>query len=250
MVRSSTRIETGTKRVRIMVGGNVIADTTRPLLVWEKPFYPTYYIPLADIAEGVTVPSGTTRDSKTLGRGTLLTVKAAGREMTDGAVRYEDSPLSRIRDHIRFDWNAMDAWFEEDEEVFVHPRDPYSRIDILNSSRHIRVEVNGETLAETHRPALLFETGLPVRYYIPKVDVRMDLLTPTSTITHCPYKGAAEYWAVTAGGERLADLAWSYRSPVPESMKIAGLISFYNEKADIYVDGVLEERPRTQFSKT
>jgi uncharacterized protein (DUF427 family) len=142
----------------------------------------------------------------------------------------------------------MDSWFEEDEEVFTHPRNPYTRVDILASSRHVRVEVEGETIAESTSPRLLFETGLPVRYYLPKTHVRMDLLVPTQTESHCPYKGQAEWWSVRAGDRVHEDLAWSYRMPLPESQKITGLVAFYNEKVDIYVDGELQERPHTKFS--
>ena len=134
----------------------------------------------------------------------------------------------------------MDAWFEEDEQVFTHPRDPYTRVDVLSSSRHVRVEVNGVTIAETAKPTLLFETGLPTRYYLPKSHARMDLLRPSDTVSHCPYKGQAEYWSLRVGDEVRPDVAWSYRSPFPESQKIAGLISFYPEKVDLYVDGVLQ----------
>jgi uncharacterized protein (DUF427 family) len=132
----------------------------------------------------------------------------------------------------------MDAWFEEDEEVFVHPRDPYTRVDILPTSREVRVELDGVTIARSTSARLLFETGLPVRYYLPKPHVRMDLLTPTPTVTACPYKGTAEYWSVTVDGTEHPDLVWSYRTPLPESQKIAGLMAFYNDKVDIYVDGV------------
>jgi uncharacterized protein (DUF427 family) len=132
--------------------------------------------------------------------------------------------------------------------VFTHPRDPYTRLDILSSSRHVRVEVDGVTIAESTSPKLLFETGLPPRYYLPKTHVRLDLLTPTDTVTHCPYKGQAGYWSVRAGDSVHQDLAWSYRAPLPESQKIAGLIAFYNEKVDLYVDGVRQERPTTKFS--
>jgi uncharacterized protein (DUF427 family) len=121
-------------------------------------------------------------------------------------------------------------------------------VDILASSRHVRVEVGGTTIAESASPRVLFETGLPARYYLPKTHVRMDLLTPTESVSHCPYKGQAEYWSVRAGDGVHDDLAWSYRAPFAESQKIAGLIAFYNEKVDIYVDGVLQERPVTKFS--
>jgi uncharacterized protein (DUF427 family) len=154
----------------------------------------------------------------------------------------------QLRDAVRLEWDAMDAWFEEDEEVFTHARDPYTRVDILPSSRHVRIEVEGVTIAESSRPTLLFETGLPARYYLPKTHVRLDLLTATETVTHCPYKGRAEYWSLRLGDATYRDLAWSYRTPLPESQKIAGLISFYNEKVDLYVDRVLQPRPQTKFS--
>ena len=142
----------------------------------------------------------------------------------------------------------MDGWFEEDEQVFTHPRDPYTRVDILHSSRHVRVEVEGVTIAESAKPTLLFETGLPVRFYLPKTRVRMDLLTATETVTHCPYKGLAEYWSVRLGETLHADLAWSYRTPLPESQKIAGLVALYNERVDLHVDGVRQARPSTKFA--
>jgi uncharacterized protein (DUF427 family) len=142
----------------------------------------------------------------------------------------------------------MGAWFEEDEEVFTHPRNPYTRVDILPSSRHVRVEVDGETIAESTSPRLLFETGLPVRYYLPKTHVRMDLLEHTDTTSHCPYKGEAEWWSVRVGDTLHEDLAWAYPTTLPESQKIAGLIAFYDEKVDVYVDGVLQERPRSRFA--
>jgi uncharacterized protein (DUF427 family) len=163
-------------------------------------------------------------------------------------VRHETSPLEALRDAIRLEWGAMDAWFEEDEQVFTHPRDPYTRVDILASSRHVRIEVDGVTVAESTSPRLLFETGLPVRYYLPKPHVRMDLLSPSETVSHCPYKGQAEWWSVRAADGLRVDLAWSYPTPLAESQKIAGLISFYDEKVDVYVDGVLQARPATKFS--
>jgi uncharacterized protein (DUF427 family) len=175
-------------------------------------------------------------------------VRAGGKEAGGAALRYEDSPIEELREAIRLDWAAMDAWFEEDEEVFTHPRDPYTRVDILPSSRHVRVEVNGTTIAESVNPRLLFETGLPARYYLPKTHVRLELLAPSDTVSHCPYKGQAEHWSVRAGDKVHVDLAWSYRTPLPESQKIAGLVAFYNEKVDIYVDGVMKERPVTKFS--
>jgi uncharacterized protein (DUF427 family) len=246
--RGRVRIEPGAKRVRAYLGGDVIADTTSPMLVWEAPYYPTYYIPVADVRTELLEAESEVAHSPSRGDGSTYTVRAGGKEAHGAAVRYEDSPIEELRDLIRLEWDAMDAWFEEDEEVFTHPRDPYKRVDILPSSRHVRIEVDGVTIAESTSPRLLFETGLPPRYYLPKTHVRMDLLVPTDSESHCPYKGQAEWWSVRANGSVHEDLAWSYRMPLPESQKIAGLVAFYNEKVDIYVDGVLQERPHTKFS--
>jgi uncharacterized protein (DUF427 family) len=155
---------------------------------------------------------------------------------------------SDIKRYLAFYWNQVDAWFEEDEEVLVHPRDPYHRVDVLSSSRHVRVAVAAVTLAETHRPWLLFETGLPTRYYLPKVDVCMDLLVPTESETQCPYKGRARYWSAKVGDTVEEDVAWSYPFPIPECPKIQNLVAFYNERADIWVDGELQPKPETPWS--
>jgi uncharacterized protein (DUF427 family) len=245
--RGRIRLEPGAKRVRAFLGGDVVADTSRALLVWVVPYYPTYYFPVADVRADLE-PDGATVHSPSRGDGRTFTVRSASAAAPGAALRYEDSPIEALRDRVRLDWHAMDAWFEEDEEVFTHPRDPYTRVDILVSSRHVRVDVGGATIAESTSPRLLFETGLPVRYYVPKPHVRLDLLTPTAAVSHCPYKGRAEYWSVQAPDGVHPDLAWSYRAPLPESQKIAGLIAFYNEKADIWVDGVRQERPHTKFS--
>ena len=245
--RGSVRVEQGHKRVRAYLGGELVADTTRPLLVWEKPYYPAYYFPVADVRTELLHEDGAAH-SPSRGDARTFTLAAGGVEIPAAALRYDESPFEELRDAIRFEWDALDAWFEEDEQVFTHPRDPYTRVDILPSSRHVRVEVDGVTIAESDKPTLLFETGLPARFYLPKTHVRMDLLTPTDTATHCPYKGQAEYWSVRTGDAVHPDLVWSYRTPLPESQKIAGLMGFYNEKVDLYVDGVLLERPQTVFS--
>lgn len=237
--RGRVRVERGAKRVRAYLGGVLVADTTRPLLVWERPFYPTYYFPAADIRTELLHPDGGTAHSPSRGDATIHSVRAGCRERAGAALHYEESPFDELRDTIRLDWNAMDSWFEEDEEVFTHARDPYTRVDILPSSRHVRVEVDGVTVADSTAPRLLFETGLPVRYYLPKTDVRMELLAQTETSSHCPYKGQAEYWSVVIGEDVHTDVAWSYRTPLPESQKIAGLVCFYAELVDVYVDEVL-----------
>jgi uncharacterized protein (DUF427 family) len=240
-------MEQGQKRVRAYLGGKLVADTLKPVLVWEIPYYPVYYVPSSDVRAEL-VKDGPGEHSPSRGDATAYTVRVEGAEAKGAAVRYEDSPIEELRELVRLDWDAMDAWFEEDEEVRVHPRDPYHRIDILASSRHVRIEVEGVTVAESSTPRLLFETSLPVRYYLPKTHVRMDLLEPTDTVTGCPYKGQAEYWAVRINEETRPDLVWSYPMPLPESQKIAGLMCFYDEKVDVYVDGVKQERPKTPFA--
>ncbi|MDQ1519026.1 MAG: hypothetical protein QOI55_99 [Actinomycetota bacterium] len=235
--RGRVRVEPGAKRVRAFLGGMPVADTVHPLLVWEKPQYPAYYIPLGDVRSDLLVPTGTTTHSPSRGEASHFTVKTETEERIDAAWRYEASPIEALRDHIRFDWDAMDAWFEEDEEVFTHVRNPYTRVDILMSSRRVRVEADGVLLADSPHARVLFETGLPPRWYVPKVDVRMDLLVPSISSTQCPYKGTAEYFSARLDDRVIEDAAWSYRTPLPESTKIAGLLSFYSHLVDVSVDG-------------
>ena len=234
-------MEASAKRVRAYLHGRLVADTTSPLLVWEIPYYPTYYIPAADITAEL-VPTGATEHSPSRGTAEILDVKTAGGTGAGVARRYPDSPLEPLRTAVRLDWDAMDEWLEEDEPVYTHPRSPYTRVDILASSRHVRVEVDGVTIAESRSPHLLFETSLPTRYYLPLNDLRRDLLRPSDSQTHCPYKGTAGYFTLEVGGRTYPDLVWIYRTPLPESQKIAGLACFYNEKVDLYVDGVQQPR--------
>jgi uncharacterized protein (DUF427 family) len=245
--RGTVRVEPSRKRVRAYLAGRLVADTRHPSLVWEGPRYPAYYLPLADVTAEL-VPTGKTEHSPSRGDAELYDVRVDGAVAEGAARRYPDSPLTAIRDLVRFEWAALDEWMEEDEPVYTHPRDPYHRIDILHSSRHVRIEVDGVTVADSVRPVILFETGLPPRYYLPLSDIRTELLTPTDSQTQCPYKGTAGYWSVGTGHGTHADLVWGYRTPLPESQKIAGLACFYDEKVDVYLDGELQERPRTHFA--
>ena len=228
--------------------GHKVVDTIAPVQVWEIPYYPAYYIPAADVDLQVLSENGQQRHSPSRGDAKLFDLTVAGSTVTDAAWTYADSRIPELNGLIRFEWEAMDSWFEEDEEVFVHPRSPYVRVDILASSRHVRVLVDDEIVADSVRPTLLFETNLPTRYYFPQTDVRLELLTASDAVSHCPYKGSARYWSVVTSDNVHSDLAWSYPTPLAESQKIAGLVAFYNEKVDIEVDGVMLERPRTKFS--
>jgi uncharacterized protein (DUF427 family) len=241
------RVEHGRKRVRILLAGELVADTTGPLLVWEVPYYPAYYIPASDVRAEL-VPYGADAH-KALGEAEILTVTVpSGAQAVGAARRYPASPARQLRDAIRFEWDAMSEWLEEDEPVYTHPRDPHTRVDILASSRHVRVEVDGVTVADSTSPRILFETGLPPRYYLPLTDVRTDLLRPSQTQSHCPYKGTASYWSVDTGSGLREDIVWIYRTPLPESQKIAGLAAFFDEKVDVYIDGVHQRQPHTKWS--
>jgi uncharacterized protein (DUF427 family) len=234
--RGRVRVEPGAKRVRAYLGGELVVDTTHPLYVWEIPYYPAYYLPAADVVAEL-VPTGETDHSPSRGDGEVLTVRVGAREAPGAAVRYPDSPLEDLRDQVRLDWAAMDAWFEEDEEVFTHPRSPYARIDILPTSREVVVTRGDVELARTTRAHALFETGLPVRWYVPRVDTRMELLTESDTVTHCPYKGSTVHFSARFGDEVVPDVAWSYPTPLPESERIAGLLAFYDDRVTVTVDG-------------
>jgi uncharacterized protein (DUF427 family) len=241
-LKEGVHIERSHRRVRTYFGGELIADSEHVLLVYETKRPPAYWFPIADVRmeylERSPQPADTIRWHLLVKE--RIAHKAARAYMKPTGYR------TALENHLTFCWDEMDAWFEEDEQVFVHPRDPYTRVDTLHSSRRVRVEIAGVTLAKTCRPMLLFETGLPTRYYIPKLDVRMNLLEPTESVTRCPYKGVARYWSARVGDKLVKDIVWSYPAPIPECAKIENLLSFYNELVDLYVDGVLQDRQTTR----
>ena len=216
-------------------------------MVWEIPYYPTYYLPVKDVRTDLLHNTGETTRSPSRGTAEVHDITAGNTTRPASAFVWNDVAIDEISEHVSFDWGSMDAWFEEDDEVFVHARDPYTRVDILQSSRNIRIEVDGVTVAESDRARILFETGLPARYYLPKTDVHFEYLAPSDLETRCPYKGTARYWSVTTQGTRHDNVVWGYDAPLKESMDIGGFVSFYNEKLDIYIDGELEDRPKTKF---
>jgi uncharacterized protein (DUF427 family) len=248
---ATIRFEETGRRVRVRFANEVVADSKRVKLMLEPGRLPVYYFPLSDVRMDLLAPSDHSTDSPHKGTATYWTVRVAGRTAENACWRYPKPPseVADISDYVAFYWHVMDSWWEEDDEVFVHPRDPYHRVDVLNSSRHVRVEIDGVRMAETQRPRLLFETGLPPRYYIPKVDAAMELLAPTETITACPYKGRAVYWSAEVNGKLHENIAWSYPAPIPECPKIENLLAFFNERVDIYVDGEKQERPVTLWTK-
>ncbi len=251
-VQPAVRVELlhSPKWVRVYFGGAYVADSKKTILVREKGHILTYYFHHEDVRMDLLEKSSHQRELLGLGQAIYWNVKAGGKTATNAAwsVQKSTSESTEIEGFVAFKWKQMDAWFEEDEQVFTHPRDPFVRLDTIQSSRHVRVVINGETVAETSRPVLLFETGLPVRYYIPKVDVRMDLLQPSKTHSECPYKGVASYYSVNVGDQLAEDVVWYYPFPYPEMSKIQNLLAFYNEKVELYVNGQKEEKPKTRWS--
>jgi uncharacterized protein (DUF427 family) len=236
------------RRVRATIAGRVVLDTSRAVYLWEWPPYPQFYIPAADIDPAVLVDD----DQELKGsRGTARQISLRVGDVTRAAAGrvYTDDSLPGLAGLARLDWDALDSWFEEDEEIFVHPRNPYARVDALRSTRSVRVELDGVVLAESGSPVMVFETGLPARYYLNRTEVDFTWLRPSDTRSACPYKGRTTgYWNVEVNGQTYADLAWSYDFPTRQLLPIAGLISFYNEKVDIFLDGQPVERPVTHFS--
>jgi uncharacterized protein (DUF427 family) len=244
---SADHVEPVPRRIRAVLGGKVVVDTTSALYVWEWPFYPQYYVPLSDVDGSSLVDED---HVQRLHRGPAhVHALVVGDERRPGAARvYGEDANEPFRSTVRFEWDSLDAWFEEDEEVFVHPRNPYVRVDALRSTRSVRVELDGVVLAESASPVMVFETGLPTRYYLDRTDLRLEHLTDSSTVTACPYKGrTSRYWNVRTATGDLADLAWSYDFPTRQLLPIAGLVAFYNENVDIFIDGELTERPVTHF---
>lgn len=240
---AAPKVEPTSRWIRVRFGGEWIADSRRALLVIQyagKGRLPTYFVPLADVHSGALV------DPRDHPDGTTSWDLRAGDHRADQAAWAWEQP-AELADHVTFSWDAVD-WHEEDEQVYVHARDPHKRVDVVRSSRHVRVEIDGHTLAETTRPSLLFETWLPDRYYIPADDVRMELLEPSAATSRCPYKGVARYWSARIGDQLVPDVVWSYPEPILENPKIRDLLCFFNERVDLTVDGRPQERPRTYWS--
>ncbi|KAG2362723.1 DUF427-domain-containing protein [Suillus spraguei] len=231
-------IEPSTKRVRVLFGGKYVVDTRHAKLVWEKPFYPNYFFSTSDLN-----PSYLRESSDDKERGMKVYNLVVGEhEARDAVTLYQTSDSKDLAGLFKIKFSAADAWFEEDERVYIHPKDPYKRVDVLQSSRHVRVALNGVELATTNRPRLLFETGLRVRTYMPITDAHVELLMPSDTVTECPYKGVANYFNVQLpNGEVHKDIVWYYRTPQPECGQMAGYVAFYDEKVDVWVDGEKQE---------
>jgi uncharacterized protein (DUF427 family) len=236
------------RRIRATLAAQTVFDTTRALYVWESANYPQYYVPLADVDQTLLVDEG---HPQQVHRGaTRLHALQVGDLVRPGAARvYGQATVPELSDTVRFDWPSLDHWYEEDEEVYVHPRNPYTRVDALRSIRSVRVSLEGVELASSSSPVMVFETGLPTRYYLNPTEVHWEHLIATSTVSACPYKGETTgYWSVKVGDTVHDDLAWTYQFPTRQLLPITGLVAFYNEKVDIELDGRPLRRPVTHFS--
>jgi uncharacterized protein (DUF427 family) len=236
--------------VRAKIGDIYLADSKRVMLVRELPVLPVFAFPRDDVRVDLLKPSTETADSRYLGPISTYDVEMNDRRLENAAWSWPSPPdeYREVANHVAFKWDAVDHWYEEAEEIFRHPRDPFHRVDAIGSERHVRILHAGQVIADSRHPRLLFETGHPVRYYLPIEDVRMDLLEPTESRSTCPYKGNASYWRVK-GDPAGRDIAWSYQDPIKECPSIRGLISFYNERVDgIEVDGDVVTKPQTNWS--
>ena len=263
------RHEPTAKRIQAVLGGETVVDSTRAVLVWEpRRIVPSYAVPAEDVhgelrAAAVATPGPGTDVGMALPDVTALRVldprvpftvhsadgeaadlRAAGRERPGAAFRPADGDLAGM---VVLDFGAFDAWYEEDELNVAHPRDPFHRIDVLPSSRQVQLELDGVPLADSSRPALLFETMLPTRYYLPRADVTAELI-PSDTKTWCAYKGQASYFSVSVGGRLVRDIAWTYPDPRHDALQVRDLIAFFTERVDVTVDGERRPRPVTPWS--
>lgn len=234
------RAELSPKWIRVKFGGEFVADSKRVRIVTETGKLPVYYFPKSDVRTDLLVKSEKRTEDPNKGEAVYWSVRVGDKVIEDAAWSYPNPPekSSAIGGLISFVWKKADAWYEEEEEVFVHARDPYTRLDAIPSSRHVQVILGGKVVADSKRPVILYETGLTPRYYFPKDDVKMDLLIPTETQTQCPYKGYASYWSAFIDGKEYKDIVWSYHQPLPEVHEIKGLLCFYNEAVDsVLIDG-------------
>ncbi|MGN6752100.1 MAG: DUF427 domain-containing protein [Intrasporangium sp.] len=258
------RIHPVRKRIRAMLGDTTVVDSTEAVIVWEpRRVVASYAVPVADVAAQLIPYSGpvpappTPREGRPLlldprvpfgvhlGPGTALTIRTETSELPGAAFQPDDPDLEG---HVLLDWDAFTEWLEEDEPVIGHPHDPFDRIDCRRSSRRVVVSHDGHVLADTTRATFLFETPLPTRFYIPREDVRMDLLTPTESTSTCAYKGRAAYWSAHVDGETLRDIAWSYEEPLLDALPVRDQVAFFDERLDVAVDGKRLRRPVTPWS--
>src|ERR687895_897566 len=236
-------------RLRAVFEKEVVVDTLRPFLLHQSGKLPVYYVARADVRQEL-LERGRREDDE-IGTREWFALRVGERVAADAAWSYVQTPeeAAFVRDLVALKWNAVDEWFCEDEQLLGHPRDPFSRIDVYRTTRHVRVSLDGVVLADTRQTFVLHETGLPPRWYIPPEDVRTELLEPSSLRTRCAYKGSASYWSARVGDRLVDDVVWSYPEPQHDAERVRDLLCFFNERVDLDVEGERLERPRTQWSR-
>lgn len=239
-------LEESWRRIRARLGGETVVDSRRPRLLHESGRLPVLYFAEPDVRMDLLRPSETRDADELKGNARYWSIEAGGRVVEDAAWSFDHPQLAGL---IALRWDAMDEWLEEDEQAVKHPRDPFHRLDVRSTSRHVRVSLGSEVLAESQRTKLLFETSLPPRFYFPPEDVRRELLEPSEKQTVCAYKGAATHYSVRVGGDLEEDLVWTYEDPLHDAAGVRGMLAFYNEHVDLDVDGERWERPVTGWSR-
>jgi uncharacterized protein (DUF427 family) len=239
------------QRVRAIFAKETVVDCRRAVLLHETGHLPVYYFPQADVRPDLIEESDRSTHCPHKGDASYWHVRVRDRVAPNAIWAYR-GPIDSaafLDGYVALDWNSFDEWFVEDEQAFGHPRDPYARIDVYRTTRHVRVLVDGIVLADSRRTKVLFETSLPPRYYFPAEDVRTELLVPSPSKTRCAYKGSASYWHVQIGEKLHDDLVWTYADPQHDGTPIRDRLCFFNERVDLEVDGETAQRPLTQWSR-
>ncbi|KAI1773331.1 DUF427-domain-containing protein [Hypoxylon cercidicola] len=244
------------RRVRILFNGKYVADTTSALYVWEHEYYPYFYVPYSALPPGVLIEDEATGNQNPCWQAELrMGTRTTDRVLCFGSEAVLGEHAKALAHMVRVEFGAADAWFEEDVQIYVHPKDPFRRVDILHSTRPLKVRVEGKLVAETTASYHLHETGLPCRYYVPATAVDRAVLKGSGSTTACPYKGVANYYDVEFDGDdgqkkTFKDLVWYYRAPTVECASIAGCLCFYHEKegVEVELDGKVLTRPQTPWS--
>ena len=245
--RTQLRHEPIERRVRAALGGATVVDSTRALLVWEpRRVVPSYAVPEGDIDSMLPrSPGGGAAVAGVLHPGIPFAVHTADGEpvavagRAGAGFRLADPDLAGF---VALDFHAFDAWHEEADPVLGHPREPFHRVEVRRTDRRVRIELDGEVVADSTRARLVYETSLPMRFYLPREDLRVAL-QPSATRTYCPYKGEASYFAFELAGERREDLLWSYASPLPDVAEVAGLVACWDDRFDVLLGGERRARP-------
>jgi uncharacterized protein (DUF427 family) len=234
------RWESANRRVRAEVRGVVIADSLAPVLIWLRRYPTNYAVPREHVRMDLLREAVCEDDCQ------WFDAELEGEVIE--RIGWVPQGVPELASHIVLDWTAVDRWLEEDEVVLGHPRDPYTRCDPIHSTRHVQVRIDGTLVADSTRSVMLFETGLPTRYYLPADDVRVDLLEPSTHTSFCPYKGRASYHSVRVGEKVSENIVWYYREPFDEVSKIRDLLAFYDEQVEVTIDGVVQPQPASPWS--